>query len=244
MIDLIDKKFMVTGASSGIGRATSVLLSKLGAKIVACGRNEQRLDETLAQCEGSDHIKLAFDVRDIASYKNIFGQATADGRKLDGLVYCAGIATPTPLRVMSEETIREVLDVNLISFMMMVATYAKKPFNNGGSIVAISSINAHYPHKCMSAYAASKLALEGAAKTLSLELADKNIRVNCVIAGPVQTEMVQAVLPTSAEQIIRHALLGVLEPEDVADSIVFLLSDASRRITGRAMYVDGGYLGQ
>ena len=244
MINFDDKRFMVTGASSGIGRATAILLSKLGAKVVACGRNEQRLDETLTQCDGADHIKLAFDVRDIASYKNVFGRATADGRKLDGLVYCAGIATPTPLRVMSEETIREVLDVNLIAFMMMVATYAKKPFNNGGSIVAISSLSAHYPDKCMSAYTASKAALESVTQTLALELVDKNIRVNCIVAGSVRTEMTSTVLPSTLDFVKRQTLLGMLEPEDIADSIAFLLSDASRRITGRSMYVDGGYLGQ
>lgn len=244
MINLTDKKIMITGASSGIGRATSVMLSGLGAKIVACGRDEQRLDETLSQCNAGEHIKISFDVRDTASYGDVFRRATADGQKLDGLVYCAGIAPPTPLRVMSEETIREVLDVNLIGFMMMTATYVKRPFNNGGSIVAISSINAHYPQKCMSAYAASKTALEGAARTLALELAEKNIQINCVAAGPVKTEMAQAVLPTSADYIHQHAILGVLMPEDIANAIAFLLSDASARITGRVMYVDGGYLGQ
>ena len=244
MIDLTNKKFMITGASSGIGRATAIMLSELGAKIVACGRDEQRLAETLSRCNAGEHIKISFDVRDTASYNEVFRQATADGQKLDGLIYCAGIAPPTPLRVMSEETIREVLDVNLIGFLMMTATYVKRMFSDGGSIVAISSVNSHYPHKCMSAYAASKLGLEGATRTLALELADKNIRINCVIAGPVQTEMAQSVLPTSSEQIHQHALLGVLKPEDIAHAIIFLLSDASSGITGRSMYVDGGYLGQ
>lgn len=244
MIDLTDKKFMITGASSGIGRATAVLLSQLGAQIVACGRNEQRLDETIAKCAGDGHVKIAFDVKEIAAYKDIFNRAVSDGRKLDGLVYSAGIATPTPLRVLSEESIREVFDVNLIGFMMMTAMYAKKPFNNGGNIVAVSSLSAHYPDKGISAYTASKAALESAAQTLALELAEKHIRINCVIAGTVRTEMTADVLPGTMEHVRRHMLLNILEPEDIANSIAFLLSDASKLITGRSMYVDGGYLGQ
>ena len=244
MIKFSGKKFLITGASSGIGRETAILLSKLGAKIVACGRNERRLAETLDACEGEGHLSIVFDVRETASFNDFFKQATADGKKLDGLVYCAGIAPPTPLRVLSEQTIREVLDVNLVSFMMMTAMYAKRPFNDGGSIVAISSVNSHYPQKCMSAYAASKLGLEGAATAFSLELAEKHIRINCIVAGPVNTEMSQSVLPNSAEYISQHALLGVGEPIDIANAIAFLLSDAARLITGRSMYVDGGYLGQ
>ncbi len=244
MIDFTGKKFMVTGASSGIGRATAILVSKLGAKIIACGRDENRLDETLSKCEGNGHAKLAFDVRDTEKYNAIFNQAIADSKKFDGLIYSAGIAAPTPLRVFSEKTLREVLDVNLISFMMMVAMYSKRQFNNGGSIVAMSALNAYYPHKCMSAYAASKMGLEGAVRTLAIELADKNIRINCVAAGPVDTPMTQGVLSATLEENSKRTLLGMAQPEDVANMIVFLLSDLSKQITGRSMYVDSGWLGQ
>ena len=209
MIKFSGKKFLITGASSGIGRETAILLSKLGAKIVACGRNERRLAETLDACEGEGHLSIVFDVRETASFNDFFKQATADGKKLNGLVYCAGIAPPTPLRVLSEQTIREVLDVNLVSFMMMTAMYAKRPFNDGGSIVAISSVNSHYPQKCMSVYAASKNALEAFALTTALELAEKNIRINCVIPGAVDTPMLKFVIQKFTEYYNQHTLLKI-----------------------------------
>lgn len=244
MIDLSEKKIMVTGASSGIGRATAIMLSEYGAKVVACGRNEDRLDETLSQCKGNGHMKMVFDVRDTESYKDIFTKIVSDEKKLDGLVYCAGIATRTPLRVLDESVVREMFDINTIPFFMMVAMYSKRQFNDGGSIVVMSSISAHYPQKCMCAYIASKCALEGGALTLALELADKNIRINCVAAGPVLTPMTDDVLPATIKYTQSKTLFGLLEKEDIANTIVFLLSDMSKKITGRSMYVDGGWLGQ
>lgn len=244
MLNLTDRKIMVTGASSGIGRATAILITKLGGIVVACGRNEERLDETLAECVGDNNIKLAFDVRDTNSYADIFKQAISDGKKLDGLVYSAGIAPPTPLRVLSESTIREVIDVNLIAFMMMTAMYAKRPYNNGGSIVAVSSVNSHYPAKCMTAYIASKTALEGAVRTFAIELAEKNIRINSIVPGPVDTPMGQNTSQEAKDYTNSKTLLGVSQPEDIANTIVFLLSDMARQITGRSLFVDGGYLGQ
>ena len=244
MLDLTGKKIMVTGASSGIGRATAVLISKLGGRVVACGRDSTRLDETISECDGHNHIKMTFDVRENDSYKDIFDRIVSDGKKLDGLVYSAGIAKPTPLRVFDSNTVREILEVNLISFMTMTAVYSKKAYNNGGSIVGISAINAHYPQKCMTVYAASKMAIEGFVRTVAIELVDKNIRVNYVVPGPVNTPMGDNVLEKSANDINAKALLGLAESEDVANSIVFLLSDMSRKITGRSIFIDSGTLGQ
>ena len=244
MIDLTGKKIMVTGASSGIGRAIAILAAKLGAKVVACGRDEARLNETLAQCEGAGHFVLAFDVRETNRYSEIFSRAVADGQKLNGLVYSAGIAPPTPLRVLAENTLKEIFDVNIISFMLMVAMYSKNKFNDGGSIVAISSINAHYPQKCMSGYIASKCALEGSAMTMALELAEKNILINCVAEGGVETPMTKMVLDDSINYTQTKSLLGLSKPEDIANMVAFLLSDLARQITGRTMLVDGGWLGQ
>ena len=244
MIDLTGRKILITGASSGIGRSIAILSTKLGAKAVVCGRNGGRLDETLANCEGSGNIKIPFDVRETARYEEIFRQATTDGQKLDGLVYSAGIALPTPLRVFSENSLREILEVNLISFMVMVSTYSNRKFNNGGSIVAISSIDARYPQKCMSGYIASKCALEGATMTMALELAEKNIRINCVAAGGVDTPMTKMVLSDSIDYNRTKTLFGFSAPEDIANMVVFLLSNLSRQITGRTMCVDGGRLGQ
>ena len=244
MITFDGKKFMVTGASSGIGRAVSIILSELGASIILCGRDEERLQETHERLKGKGHRIIPFDVKDFSAYDIVFEQAVDDGKKLDGLVHCAGVATPTPLRVIYEEMIHDLLDVNYVSFMMLLKWYIKKKYSNGGSIVTISSVNAHYPQKCMSVYAASKLALEASVKTVALELAERGIRINCVIPGGVNTPMEQQILEKTRQYLKQKALLGMAEPEDIANMIIFLLSDLSKKITGRAMYVDSGWLGQ
>ncbi|WP_037371518.1 SDR family NAD(P)-dependent oxidoreductase [Selenomonas sp. AE3005] len=244
MVDLQRKKILVTGASSGIGRAVALQISKMGASVVACGRDYDRLMETNRAMAGTAHKIISFDVKDFSKYDLVFNDAVADGRKLDGLVHCAGVAIPTPLRIMSEDVVHNILDVNYVSFMMLVQRYIKRKYSNGGSIVAISSINSHYPQKCMSVYAASKFAIEASVKTMSLEMAEKGIRINCVVPGAVNTPMTQCCFEKTQQYLEKKSLLGMSEPEDVANMIVFLLSTASRKITGRAMFIDSGWLGQ
>lgn len=244
-MDLGKRKILITGASSGIGRATAILASKLGADIVLCGRNMQELEKTQNEMNCSEnHTRIVFDVREFDKYDEVFQMAVADGRKLDGLVHCAGIAPTIPLRVMKHSLINEVMNTNFTSFMCLTSTYSRKKFSNGGSIVAISSANSHYPQKCMSVYAASKCALEAAVKTMSLELAPQGIRANCVIPGAIRTPMMDGISEDTIDKIEEKQLLGVGKPEDVAGMIAFLLSDAASFITGRSMFVDGGLLGQ
>lgn len=248
MIELSERKILITGASSGIGRATAVLASRLGASVVLCGRDKQRLEETKEMMECPDrHICIAFDVRDFERYDDVFHTAVSDGKKLNGLVHCAGIAKPTPLRMMKASMVHETMDVNFLSFMCLSGLYSKKKFSDGGSIVAVSSVNVHYPRKCMSVYAASKAAIEASVKTMALELVDRNIRINCVVPGGIRTPMIDVADENTRDAInaiLERQLLGVGRPEDVANMIAFLLSDASALITGRAMFVDGGILGQ
>ena len=245
MINLQGRHILVTGASSGIGRATAVLLSQLGASVILCGRDKERLQQTAGKMEGSSHGIIPFDVKDFSVYEDVFQKAISlNDCKLDGLVHCAGIATPTPARALSEDTVHDILDVNYVSFMMLVRQYIKKKCSNGGSVVAVSAVNAHYPQKCMSVYAGSKIALEASVRSLALELADKNIRINCVVPGGVNTPMAQQGFEETKQYLGQKSLLGMAEPEDIANMIAFLLSDLSRKITGRAMYVDSGWLGQ
>lgn len=245
LVDLQNRKILITGASSGIGRATAILASRLGAAVVICGRNEQRLRETYEKLEdGKRHQCLVFDVKDFGQYENVFSQAVSDGIKLDGLVHCAGIARPLPVRMMKPSTVMEMMDVNFHSFLYLMGIYARKKFSCGGSIVAVSAANSHYPQKCMSVYAASKAALEASIKTMALELAQQNIRINCVIPGAVETSMMTMTDEETLKEILGKQLLGAGKPEDIANMIAFLLSDATSFITGRAVYVDGGMLGQ
>lgn len=245
LVDLNNRKILITGASSGIGKATAVLAAKLGAKVVLCGRDKQRLDETRNMLdEPEKHQILIFDITEFESYEKFFAEAVSDGMKLNGMVHCAGMAKALPLRVMSPASITEIMNTNFVSFMELTRLYAKKKYSDAGSIVAISAVNAHYPQKCMSVYAASKLALEAAVKTLALEVEKQNIRINCVVPGAIDTPMMHKTDPESLEKILSKQLLGAGKPEDVANMIAFLLSDAASYVTGRAMYVDGGRLGQ
>ena len=242
LCDLTDKKIIITGASSGIGRASAVLASKLGARVVLCGRDEKRISETSSMLEGSGHSTFLFDIADFEIYPSIFDKIVLDGKKLDGMLHCAGIAEAVPMRIMKYEQIKKIMDINFASFILLTAIYSKKKYSDGGSIVGISAVNAHYPQKCMSIYAASKAAIEASVRTAALELADKQIRINCVTPGVVDTPMGNN--SANIKEIARNQLLGISKAEDIAKIAIFLLSDASSVITGRAIYADGGMLGQ
>lgn len=249
LVDLSDKKILITGASSGIGRETAILATRLGATIVLCGRDEQRLKETRQFMEDSKkHITIVYDLCDFEHYNDLFDQAVADGIHLKGLVHCAGIASVLPLRAMKHKQVQNVMDTNFGSFMELMSFYGKRKYSDGGSVVAVSAINAHYPQKCMSAYAASKAAIEAAASSFALELSVQGIRVNCVVPGSIDTPMAHGFTDNVGEDkldlINKSQLLGMGRPIDVANMIAYLLSDASSFITGRQMFVDGGRLGQ
>lgn len=245
LVDLQKRKILITGASSGIGRAVAILVSQLEASVVLCGRDEDKLKKTLSMMTHTEkHQYICFDVKNFSNYERVFCEAVSDGVLLDGLVHCAGIAKVTPLRILKPSIITEIMDTNFCSFMQLVSMYARKKYACGGSVVAVSAVNSHYPQKCMSVYAASKAALEAAVKTMALELAAQRIRINCVVPGAVDTSMMRGVEEEVIKKILDKQLLGVGKPEDIANMIAFLLSNAASFITGRSLYVDGGMLGQ
>lgn len=243
-MDVSGKRVLVTGASSGIGRATAVLLSQLGADLVLMGRDEARLEETRQMLEGSGHISISLELRDFDKYADAFKEIRGTGNQLSGLVHCAGIAKVIPVKVVSAASIHEMFDVNFVSFMELVKHYSKKTNSLGGSIVCLSAINAHYPQKCMSIYAATKGALEMAVSSLAVELFEKDIRINAVIPGPIATPMADSFGEVSGEEsnITGRQMMSMGEPEDIANMTAYLLSDAAKFITGRKFYVDGGRL--
>lgn len=245
MIDFENKRIMITGASSGIGRSLAIALGKRNASVVLCGRDTLRLQDTLNKMENHEnHIIIPFDVTDFSIYTDVFEKATADGEKLDGMVHCAGIAPVIPIRAFSINNITQVMNTNFTSFMLLVSTYSRKKFSKGGSIVGVSSINAHYPSKAMGIYAASKMAIEGAVKTLAIELLEKGIRINCVVPGAVDTPMGNDELSEEFNKsVLRRQKMGVLTPVKISESIIYLLSEMSNGSTGRQLYVDGCYIG-
>ncbi len=240
-LSLQGNRILVTGASSGIGRETAIMLSRQGAEVVIIGRNEENLETTFQSLEGSGHRKVVTDLTNYDAYADWFRDITTD-KKLNGMVHCAGVAMPVPAKMVSEKLIRTTFDINFVAFMELVKHFIKPKNSKGGSIVAISSQMFYTPHKCMSIYSASKGAIQGAVKALAYELMEKGYRVNSVVPGPVDTKMSAATGEQYGANIQEGESLGMIPAEDVANVILFLLSDASKYITGRDYFVDGGRL--
>ena len=148
------------------------------------------------------------------------------------------------MRAISFKDYDLLFSVNYYGFLNMVQHYSRRKYNNGGSVVAISAVNKHYPQKCMTLYAASKAAIEASVRTLAIELSDLNIRINSVVPGAVNTPMAASVEEEALTRIVSRQLLGMQEPGEIANVIAFLLSDSASAITGRNIFADGGMLGQ
>lgn len=237
---LIGKTVLITGASSGIGRASAIECAKLGATCVLCGRNEQRLQETLQALEGANHIVIAADLLSEEGIQAIANQAP----KLDGVVCNAGINMMAPIYFLKSEEINTVFQTNVVAPMnLMNALLRKKCINNQASLVFMSSMDAVNPDAGSSAYAASKAALTSFMRSCAKELAPRKIRSNAIHPGLVETGMMHNgyVSEEDLEKNKQHYLLKrFAQPEEIAWSIVYLLSDASSFMTGSIITIDGG----
>jgi NAD(P)-dependent dehydrogenase (short-subunit alcohol dehydrogenase family) len=236
---LNNKCILVTGASSGLGASTAIECSKAGAKLVITGRNEDRLNSTLKQLQGHGHIKLAIDIsirENIEKLSNLLPN-------LDGLALCAGITKTIPVKFISNESIDEIFQINTLSSMQLIQKLLKsKRINKSASIVFISSISTAYADKGNSIYAASKGALNSFSKVLALELSSRKITSNCIQPGFVPTRMLEngSVTDDQLEEERKKYPLGFGEPNDIANGIIYLLSDAAKWVTGSVLTIDGG----
>ena len=237
---LIGKTVLITGASSGIGRATAIECAKLGATCVLCGRNEQRLQETLQALEGANHIVIVADLLSEEGIQAIANQAP----KLDGVVCNAGINMMAPIYFLKSEEINTVFHTNVVAPMnLMNALLRKKCINNQASLVFMSSMDAVNPDAGSSAYAASKASLTSFMRSCAKELAPRKIRSNAIQPGLVETGMMHNgyVSEEDLEKNKQHYLLKrFAQPEEIAWSVVYLLSDASSFMTGSIITIDGG----
>ena len=244
--DFTGKRIIVTGSTSGIGEATAIRLSEQGAEVCLLARNEDKMRVTLQKLSGSGHKCYKKDFSEPGEYKAIFDDIIQDGHKIDGLVHCAGIAKILPVGMLSKKTMDESMTTNLYSFVEMVSLLSKKKYHDKASIVGVSSISTLYPQKCQGIYVATKSAMNSMVTSMAIELAEKGIRINTVMPSSTNTQMLKEAFENKTEEQIRESIaqqvLGLIEPEDVADIILFLLSDASRMITGREIYADGGYI--
>jgi len=244
MFSLENRRILVTGASSGIGKATAKILSSAGARVVLSGRDEGRLQEVFSGLSGNGHLISPYDLTNLGGLNDWMKKIAADGM-LSGLVHCAGISKTLPIQAISPMSFSNFLSVNTTSAFALMRAFRQKTVHSiRSSAVLIGSIMGMRGQGGLSAYGASKAAIIGLTKNLAVELAHENIRVNCISPGFVNTEMTQRewakLSKEQMEKIESAHLLGVGNPEDVGYAIMFLLSDAAKWITGSNMVVDGG----
>lgn len=247
-MELSGKNIMVTGASSGIGKGIAILLSKLGANVILVARNEERLKETFCELEPGNHSYYLLDLNNLDEIESMIGNVCSSGRKLNGLVHSAGISLTTPLQYLKVADLNNIMSVNFYSFVELVKHFSKRKYHdNGGSIIAISSISSKVGARGLTAYCASKGAIESAIRAIALELAPKNIRINAIAPSMITTQIYDGLKEIVNHKyfeadLIKRQFMGLGNPEDVAYATAFLLSDASKFITGTSLVVDGGYL--
>jgi len=236
------KTILVTGASSGIGRATAVACAAMGAHVIITGRDQARLQAT--QDLLGDHCKAVIQA-DLTSNGSV-EDMVKDLPSLDGAVLCAGNSTTLPLQFGSREKFDEMFDVNFFAPVELLRLmYKKKVLQKGASVVLIASIGG--THSFMpgnGVYGASKAALNSYMKYAAREYASRKVRVNSICPGMVDTPLIHRGTITEeqlAEDAKRYPLGRYGQPEDIANGVVYLLSEASSWLTGHDLVIDGGF---
>jgi NAD(P)-dependent dehydrogenase (short-subunit alcohol dehydrogenase family) len=234
------KNILVTGASAGIGRGIAISCSRMGACVYAIGRNADRLNETICQMEGTGHKAVICDLtsrQDVAAF-------VSELPKLDGVVHCAGIGQRIPCKQLTETDVDNLMDINFKApVLLQTELLTQKKLNKGASVIFIASIASWSPSTGNAVYSASKGALISYAKCLGLELAPRQIRVNCISPAMVWTELATNDGMSIEELKVdeeRYPLKRYGQPEDIAHLAIYMLSDASAWMTNSNVEITGG----
>lgn len=235
------KTVLITGASSGIGRATAIVSSQMGADVVITARNQERLNQTLEQMADGNHQMITADMTKAEDIERI----ATESPSLNGVVHCAGVGDRTLLKMVREKDIERVMKTNFDAPVLFQRfLLKKKKIESAASIVFIASRAPFAPASGNGIYAASKGALIAYSKVLGLELARQKIRVNSICPAMIWTELVQRDAEISgvdySEVEKKYPLKRFGKPEDVANLVVYLLSDASEWMTGSSIDITGG----
>ena len=236
------KTILVTGASSGIGKATAIECSKLGARVVITGRDEARLQQTLSSLEGEGHVVITADLGEDDGIRFLVERVPV----LNGIVHAAGISDTVLFQFLKKERLENIFNINFFAPVVLSQLLLKKKLlQKGGSIVFLSSIDGPVTeHIGNSMYSATKGALSAMMQNMSIELASKGIRVNAVLPGMTETPLIHNDDITQ-EQLNKdmelYPLKRYADPREIAWAIIYLLSDASTFTIGASLVVDGGF---
>lgn len=242
------KVVVISGAASGIGRQCSISCSKMGARLILLDMNLEGLKETLSMLDCPDeHFVAEVNLTDKARIKEVLAEGVAKVGKVNGLLNCAGISTTLPLNDAKEETLDKFFKVNVYTGYFLTQEVCRRAVlsENGASIVFFSSVAGTFGEACKSVYAMTKGALKSVSVSLAVELARKKVRVNSVSPGviitPINCNLPHIADPEKRAALEAQHLLGLGETSDIANACIYLLSDASRWVTGQNFFIDGGY---
>ncbi|MBF6608595.1 MAG: SDR family oxidoreductase [Flavobacterium sp.] len=245
---LTGKNIVITGASSGIGRQCAITCGSMGARVLLIGRNKDKLAETLEMMNKSAaHQICATDLTDFEATADVLKDLNTTFGKIHGIVHCAGISTALPLRSITPAKLEQYFLTNVHAGIQLSKNLTKPAFltEEGASIIFLTSVMGVVGEVGKTIYSLTKGALVAGSKSMALELAPKKVRVNCISPGVVVTPMSSNAVYSQDEEALERVTsyhpLGLGKPEDIANTAVFLLSDASRWITGTNIIVDGGY---
>jgi len=243
-----NKVFLVTGSSSGIGRAVSILLAEKGARVILTGRNESELSKTLEMLQDkSKHMIFPCDLENPSEISLLVSFISSKFEKIDGFVHSAGICPVVPAPIADRAQFLRAMSINCFAFqdimkLLLRNNLACRDF----AAVAVSSVSSVVSWPGSIAYSASKAALSAVVRSMALEVASLGMRINCVSPSNIKTPMLDSLTVFKTQESLKKLEasqpLGIGAPSDVANAVCFLLSKEAHFVTGVDMPVDGGYL--
>lgn len=244
---LTGKRILLVGAYSSIGRDFCAFATGSQARVTALGRRQDALAELKASSPSGTIETVAAEIETLDGFKQIVRQAAKDHGPFDGIFHCAGKESISSVRALSDKDFREVFSGSFLGASALAAAGAsKKVLVDGGSLVLMSSVSSHKPQAGMAFYSASKAAIDALVRSAMSEYAARSARINSIVAGAVHSKMHDEnmrIMPSAAQETYRKAhALGFGQPSDVSMAATYLLSDASKWVTGTSLVVDGGFL--